>query len=75
MENFQFDQLVEEIYKTIGKEDPFYRETVAVKRDLLNQLNQAVSFAIDLICYKELITRIFTKIKIKITFFRSPLII
>ena len=72
MENFQFDQLVEDIYKTIGKEDPFYRETVAVKRDLLNRLNQAVSFAIDLICFTASISRIFTKIKFKIDFFRSP---
>ena len=44
MENFQFDQLIEDIYKTIGKEDPVYRETVAVRRDILNRLNQAVSF-------------------------------
>ena len=72
MEDFQFDQLIEDIYKTIGKEDPFYRETVAVKRDLLNRLNQAVSFAIDLICFTASISRIFTKIKFKIDFFRSP---
>ena len=43
MENFQFDQLIEDIYKNIGKEDLFERETVAVRRDILNRLNQAVS--------------------------------
>merc|ERR1739838_1100348 len=42
MENFKFDQLIEDIYRTIGKEDPFDRETVAVRRDILNRLNQAI---------------------------------
>ena len=45
MENCQFDQLIEDIYETIGKEETVaVSETVAFRRDILNRLNQAVSF-------------------------------
>ena len=44
MDGLQYDHLVEEIYKNVGKNDIETRQLVAVKRDILNRLNQSVSF-------------------------------
>ena len=43
MDGVQYDNIVEEIYRNVGKDDIETRELMAVKRDILNRLNQSVS--------------------------------
>ena len=43
MDGLQYDHIAEEIYRNVGKNDIETRQLLAVKRDILNRLNQSVS--------------------------------